>query len=241
MRYWLDANEVAARSDGPLEVRPLFGADRGCDVFTQRLIDLPAAATLERPAGDEDEVLYVLAGSGALVGPNGPVGLKPGAGAFVAAGTSSTLEAATTPMQLLSVLVHQPAPTSTDVAAVDLTQGSLGAATAGREFVLGATPDCGCLSATQFIGIIPPGRAPEHFHKYDEVVYVLDGDGVLEIGAEQAPLYAGASVHLPAKLVHVLANTGSAEMRVLGVFRPAGSPAEAYYPDGTAAVVPKEN
>jgi hypothetical protein len=26
-------------------------------------------------------------------------------------------------------------------------------------------------------------------------------------------------------------------MRVLGVFRPAGSPAEAYYPDGTAAAV----
>jgi hypothetical protein len=25
---------------------------------------------------------------------------------------------------------------------------------------------------------------------------------------------------------------------VLGVFRPAGSPAEAYYPDGTQAVVP---
>jgi hypothetical protein len=27
-------------------------------------------------------------------------------------------------------------------------------------------------------------------------------------------------------------------MRVLGVFRPAGSPAEAYYPDGSPAVVP---
>jgi hypothetical protein len=26
---------------------------------------------------------------------------------------------------------------------------------------------------------------------------------------------------------------------VLGVFRPAGSPAEAYYPDGTLAVVPE--
>jgi hypothetical protein len=26
-------------------------------------------------------------------------------------------------------------------------------------------------------------------------------------------------------------------MRVLGVFRPAGSPAEAYYPDDTPAVV----
>jgi hypothetical protein len=27
-------------------------------------------------------------------------------------------------------------------------------------------------------------------------------------------------------------------MQVLGVFRPAGSPAEAYYPDGVAAAVP---
>jgi hypothetical protein len=27
-------------------------------------------------------------------------------------------------------------------------------------------------------------------------------------------------------------------MQVLGVFRPAGSPAEAYYPDGSAAAVP---
>jgi hypothetical protein len=38
--------------------------------------------------------------------------------------------------------------------------------------------------------------------------------------------------------VHCLANTGDSELRVLGVFRPAGSPAEAYYPDGTPAAVP---
>ena len=38
--------------------------------------------------------------------------------------------------------------------------------------------------------------------------------------------------------MHCLANTGERELRVLGVFRPAGSPAEAYYPDGTLAVVP---
>jgi hypothetical protein len=29
-------------------------------------------------------------------------------------------------------------------------------------------------------------------------------------------------------------------MQVVGVFRPAGSPAEAYYPDGTPAAVPQE-
>ena len=37
--------------------------------------------------------------------------------------------------------------------------------------------------------------------------------------------------------MHCLENTGPGEMHVLGVFRPAGSPAEAYYPDGTKAPV----
>jgi quercetin dioxygenase-like cupin family protein len=95
---------------------------------------------------------------------------------------------------------------------------------------------------TQFIGLIPPGRAPDHFHIYDEVIYVLEGEGYLEIEGEQAPVQAGSCIHLPARLVHCLANTGSSEMHVLGVFRPAGSPAEAYYPDGTLATYPtKEN
>ena len=88
--------------------------------------------------------------------------------------------------------------------------------------------------------MIPPGRAPDHFHRYDEVIYVLEGEGELAIGGRTAPLRAGSCVHLPRTLVHCLANTGVGEMRVLGVFRPAGSPAEAYYPDGTLAVVTEE-
>src|SRR6266536_1953702 len=113
-----------------------------------------------------------------------------------------------------------------------------GTATAGRQFLLGATPEVGCASVTQFVGLVPPGRAPDHFHTYDEVIYVLEGEGVLEIEGRAVPLRTGTCVHLPARLVHCLANTSAAEMRVLGVFRPAGSPAEAYYPDGTPAVVP---
>ena len=93
---------------------------------------------------------------------------------------------------------------------------------------------------TQFVGLIPPGRAPDHFHTYDEVVYVLEGEGQLFIGGEAAPLRPGTAVHLPARLVHSLANTTDSEMRVLGVFRPAGSPADAYYPDGTPAAVPEQ-
>ncbi len=67
---------------------------------------------------------------------------------------------------------------------------------------------------------------------------MLEGEGYLEIDGEQAPLRAGSCVHLPRRLVHCLANTGTSELRLLGVFRPAGSPAAAYYPDGTLAAVP---
>jgi mannose-6-phosphate isomerase-like protein (cupin superfamily) len=107
--------------------------------------------------------------------------------------------------------------------------------------VLGATPELGCASVTQFIGLVPPGRAPDHFHTYDEVIYVLDGEGFLEIDGEQAPVTPGSCIHLPKRLVHCVANTGDTELRLLGVFRPAGSPAEAYYPDGTLAVLPERS
>ena len=72
------------------------------------------------------------------------------------------------------------------------------------------------------------------------MIYILEGEGVLYADGHEAELGAGSCVHLPARLVHCLANTGTQELRLLGVFRPAGSPAEAYYPDGTPAVVPDE-
>ena len=50
-----------------------------------------------------------------------------------------------------------------------------------------------------------------------------------------APVRAGSRIHLPARTVHCLENTGRGVMRVVAVFRPAGSPAAAYYPDGTPA------
>jgi quercetin dioxygenase-like cupin family protein len=130
--------------------------------------------------------------------------------------------------------VHDPEP-SAEHSVVDAGGGDAQTATAGRQFTLGAASP----SVTQFVGVIPPGRAPDHFHRYDEVVYVLEGSGTLHIGGETAELRPGASVHLPARLVHSLENAGDTEMLVLGVFRPAGSPAEAYYPDGTLAVVPE--
>lgn len=213
---------------------PLFGAERGCEEFEQRLLRFDAP-TGPRTNGAEDEVLYVLRGSGSAVVGLDHVELAPGTAVYVAAKTAWSIEAAEG-LEVLSVLIRDPLPSDGAThAVVAVDDAEEGEATAGRMFRLLSTPERGCASVTQFVGFIPVGRAPDHYHHYDEVVYVLQGTGALHIDGETAPLTAGSCVHLPARLVHCLENVGPGEMHVLGVFRPAGSPAEAYYPDGTPA------
>jgi mannose-6-phosphate isomerase-like protein (cupin superfamily) len=223
MRYCMQEVETSEH------VTPLFTVPE----FRQRLLRFDGAGE-ERRDDERDEVLYVLAGRAAATVGDETHELEPGAGVFVARGTSWRIESAEG-LKLLSVLVEEPLPASASHALI--ASGERGAATAGREFTLLAQPENGCESVTQFVGYIPPGRAPDHFHRYDEVVYVLAGEGAFHVDGESAPLRAGSCIHLPARLVHCLENQGPGEMRVLGVFRPAGSPAEAYYPDGSAAVV----
>jgi mannose-6-phosphate isomerase-like protein (cupin superfamily) len=207
-----------------------------CPEFEQRLLR-PEPGEAARCDDSHDEVLYVLEGRGRATIGGESCELAPGTGAFVARGTAWSVDHADD-LLLLSVLVEDPLDATATHGVIET--GERGAATAGREFDLFAHPGSGCASVTQFVGHIPPGRAPDHYHLYDEVGYILSGEGAFHVGDESAPLKPGSCFHLPARLVHSLENFGPGEMQVLGVFRPAGSPAEAYYPDGTAAVVPVE-
>jgi quercetin dioxygenase-like cupin family protein len=216
MKYAMDA-----RADGTF-----FETER----FTQRRGLLAG----EHHDTGSDEVVYVLEGTGQVTVGDETHELREGVALFVARGTPWSAEG---DARGVSVLIHEPEP-ATGHAVLDLKAVEAGTATAGRQFLLGATPEVGCASVTQFIGLVPPGRAPDHFHRYDEVIYILEGEGFLEIDGERAPIHPGSCINLPARLVHCLANTGDSELRLLGVFRPAGSPAEAYYPDGTLAVLP---
>src|SRR5262249_42031966 len=88
--------------------------------------------------------------------------------------------------------------------------------------------EVGCTQVTQFIGSIPPGRAPDHFHLYEEVLLILRGEGQMWAGKTSAPITAGSCVYLPKGQSHCVENTGREELRLLGVFYPAGSPAVRY-------------
>jgi mannose-6-phosphate isomerase-like protein (cupin superfamily) len=239
VRDCADAPERRIGNDATA-VREVIGSADGCDLFTLRVLRTVAGRSFERSSGETDELLFVVAGSGQLITADGEHQLEPETGALVAGGQRYEIDNIG-PADLLIVAVSLHDPLAADGDGEARTQVSRVAdqaaqtATADREFRIVFDPDNGCGSATQFVGYIPVGAAPAHYHLYDEVIYVLEGEGVMHMNASQTPLRAGSCIHLPARKLHTLANSGPGVMRVLGVFRPAGSPAAAFYPDGTPA------
>jgi mannose-6-phosphate isomerase-like protein (cupin superfamily) len=100
--------------------------------------------------------------------------------------------------------------------------------TADRWYRVLVDDEIGSTQATQFVGSIPPGRAPDHFHHYEEVLFVLKGEGRMWAGETNTPIAPGSCIYLPKGQVHCVENTGSGELRLLGVFYPAGSPSVRY-------------
>jgi mannose-6-phosphate isomerase-like protein (cupin superfamily) len=158
--------------------------------------------------------------------------LEPDMGAYVASGEEYELENPG-PDELVIVIVEAPQESALPI---DLSRRTVRYADqprlkAGpdREFRYLVNQDVGCLDVTQFVGLIRPGRAPMHSHFYDEIVYVLDGEGTLHLGGQETRIGPGSAMHLPPLAEHCLENTGKGSMRVLGVFHPSGDPASRAY------------
>ena len=100
--------------------------------------------------------------------------------------------------------------------------------TADRWYRVLVDDEVGSTQATQFVGSIPPGRAPDHFHHYEEVLFILKGEGRMWAGETNTPIAPGSCIYLPRGQVHCVENTGEGELRLLGVFYPAGSPSVRY-------------
>jgi hypothetical protein len=64
---------------------------------------------------------------------------------------------------------------------------------------------------------------------YDEVIYVLEGEGVLHVDDSHEPVSGGTCIHLPPLLEHSLENSGKAPLKIVAVFHPAGDPASRAY------------
>ena len=114
------------------------------------------------------------------------------------------------------------------------------AATGSREFEVLFNSDNGSTGATMFVGFIPSSGAPSHYHLYDEACVIVSGKGALVTPnhGEQA-LKKGSAFHVSNRYLHAIHNPNPEDLWILGIFRPEGTAAAAFYPDGTPAPVSK--
>jgi mannose-6-phosphate isomerase-like protein (cupin superfamily) len=196
-----DCRVVGLKEGEPLRLGKLRIWRHFQGTLSLRVIDLEGRATFRNEG--QDEVLY---------------DLEHNVGIYIPAGKSVKLEG---PATLVSSLT--PARGSNRNAAIVHLEDQPVQKTGDRwyrELIQG--------EVTQFVGSIPPGRAPDHFHLYEEVICILEGEGVMWAGTASTPVSRGSCIFLPMRQRHCLENTGSGELRLLGVFFPAGSPAVRY-------------
>jgi mannose-6-phosphate isomerase-like protein (cupin superfamily) len=214
-----------AAESGTAETRLTIDRTCGCERLVQRVLRFGSGRSEERATGGRQEVLYTASGGGTLLAAGDEHALMPGTGAFLVPGEAYAIDNPG-PEDLVLVSVTAPCEGARrKQVTVRYADRPALPASPNREFRLLVDEDVGCLDVTQFVGLIPPGRAPMHSHTYDEVVYVLEGEGVLHLGGHDTPLRPGSCIHLPPLEEHCLENTGPTPLRVLGVFHPSGSPA----------------
>ena len=70
--------------------------------------------------------------------------------------------------------------------------------TADRWYRVLVDDEIGSEQVTQFVGSIPPGRAPDHFHEYEEVLFILRGRGT-NVGGRNKHSDRTGFMHLPSQ------------------------------------------
>lgn len=227
----VQADQIPAQlGSGGASVRQLLDTGAGGPGLVRRMVDVPPRSTFSGSAREAGELWFVIAGSGQLAADGRPgTALRPDRAVWVPAGSGFEVQAGEGEQLRLDIValpedVPPSDPASRELGTSDFADCEI-ETTGDRQFRVLFGPGHGCSVATQFVGEIPPGRAPEHSHPYDEVVLILHGTGTAHIGGTEQPLTPGTCLHLPPGLPHCLENTGSDQLRVLGVFHPADSPA----------------
>ena len=66
------------------------------------------------------------------------------------------------------------------------------------------------------------GQVPWHNQDQEEIYFIVEGEGEMCLGEERRTIKAGQAAHIPSGVFHQLTNTGSAPMRMIYVYGPAG-------------------
>jgi mannose-6-phosphate isomerase-like protein (cupin superfamily) len=233
--------------EGALAIWTQVGRAVGARAISLRVLELGARGSAALRNANCDEVLYVLAGRGTFFLGDREWPIQTDSGLYLPPGRDGRIECAgPESLVLASSRCPEPEP-GNEVASMfaankqDLENDLVvqlaarpSETTGDRWYKTLIGKGQGCEQVTQFVGAIPHGRAPDHFHHYEEVLCILRGSGRMWAGKTSTPIGPGSCVFLPRGQVHCVENTGDEELVLLGVFYPAGSPAVRYDADSAS-------
>ena len=187
---------------------------------------------------DADTLLYVASGTGTV-----SLGDSSALAARSAALVPGGEQAAVTALDALDLVVltvgsgaERHAPMGARALTTSLDDASAQHATGARSFQILFDASNGSTRATLFAGFVPPGKAPWHYHLYDEIVWIPDGPGRVHVGGGSEELGPGSAFRLRPREVHIVENTNAdRDLTIIGLFTPAGSPSAAYLTPEVAA------
>ena len=216
---------------GSLKIWDRIGKATGADAISLRILEFERGTSPVLRNDEYDEVLYVLEGSCTVVIDGNAYEVGPETGVYI--WPWQTLSVENPGSDVVRIVSSQtPAEPSSDtpeqIPPIVKLSDRRALPTADRWYRVLVNEEVGSTQVTQFVGSIPPGRAPDHFHEYEEVLFILRGEGRMWAGEDNTPIGPGSCIYLPRRQVHCVENTGTGELRLLGVFYPAGSPAVRY-------------
>lgn len=231
--------EGTAKEQGTVRAWTRAGRASGAAAISLRVLELAPGRSPALGGAACDEVLYLLEGAGTLLLDGASHPIEPDTGFYVRPGARFEIDnPGPLPMLLASSRCPDPdqdpqagvpAPLEGDLPSPVVRLSERAAEVTGdRWYRVLIDGKAGSGQVTQFVGAIPPGRAPDHYHEYEEVLCILQGRGRMWAGASSTPIARGSCIFLPRRQVHCVENTGDTELRLLGVFYPAGSPAVRY-------------
>jgi CDGSH-type Zn-finger protein/mannose-6-phosphate isomerase-like protein (cupin superfamily) len=225
---------------GSLSYSCLVSPALGATYQSQFHLQVDGGASPVLSFGDSDVILFVFAGSGAVVIGGRSFAVKATDGVFLrprealqltpAGAQALVVYALACPAATLAWPAHMPdnfdAGQPQRVVAVDET---LRRATGPRYFQLLVDKQIGSRIITQFIGHIPRSKAAPHRHLYEEAIIVLSGVGCMWTEECKAAVQPGDVIFLPRRQLHSLEATTAAGLDVVGVICPGDNPSITYY------------
>ena len=240
---------VYSAEDGQLSTlgnwtaRTVISQNSGAERITLTVSDYAPGLSPAMVNPRAEEVLYVASGQGKCRIDGFEYGVSTGAAIFVPPGAVYNLE--NTGVETLR-LVSSCCPEDPQRHIVDGSRRAASGeppllvvqedlredirATQDRVFRYLVYKDLGCKQITQFAGWITPSKAPVHYHTYEEVIFILKGNGIVHTDDGSCEFGPGSSIYFPAGVRHCVENPGTSTIKLLGAFYPSGSPGEAYEP-----------